>query len=149
VRITPDEWGLRLALTSAARSPCVRRQVGAVLVKGGRVVSMGYNGPPRGTPHRTECPGPNQCVRIGLRSGSDPSNVCCVHAEVNALLFANRADAEGATLYCTDSPCLTCAQAIINAGVVRVVCSKPYADSRGVDTLKSANITCEVVPCVI
>lgn len=140
VRLNIDEWALCLAAVSALRSPCVRRQVGAVLVKDGRVVSMGYNGPPRGATHRTECPGPNQCVRIGLQSGSSANAVCCVHAEMNALLFANREDATGATLYCTDSPCLQCCYAIINAGVSRVVCLKPYADQSGLEVLKQSNI---------
>lgn len=146
MRITLDEWGLRLAAVSAERSPCVRRHVGAVLVKAGRVVSMGYNGPPRGAPHRTECPGPDQCVRIGVPSGAAADKVCCVHAEINALIFANREDAAGATLYCTDSPCTQCAYAIVNAGVVRVVCAKPYADSGGLSVLRQSCIECEVLP---
>lgn len=141
VRMDPDAWGLALAQVVALRSSCVRRQVGAVLIKDGRILSGGVNGPAAGLPHRTECVGPNQCVRIGMVSGSNPSTVCCAHAEANAIQFANRADSRGSTLYCTDSPCSSCADAIINAGVIRVVCGKVYADPVGLEKLHYLNIT--------
>lgn len=130
MRPTRDEWGLALAATVATRSPCVRRQVGAVLIDhNGRVAGCGYNGPPRGCPHPTES-GANQCIRIGRESGAD-GPACCLHAETNALDDAVHGRRAGGTLYCTDSPCLGCAQVIVQAGVKRVVVAAQYPNQSG------------------
>lgn len=139
-RPTLEQWGLELARVVATRSPCVRRQVGAVLIKDARIVGHGYNGPPRGLPHRCSEPGLNQCVRIGQAPGSAGA-ACCVHAEANALMFSDRGDARGATLYCTHSPCLACAQMAINAGVVRVVSAEQYPDEAGRAELLKAGVS--------
>ena len=139
-RVDIDTWGIAGARWFATRSPCVRRQVGAILVKDGRVVGGGFNGPARGLPHRTETPGPLQCIRIGMISGTEPHKVCCEHAEANAVQFTDRRDAQGATCYCTDSPCRTCAGLLVNAGVARVVVDMLYADPAGVELLRAAGV---------
>ena len=143
-RVDLDAWGVAGARWYATRSPCVRRQVGAVLIKNGRVVGGGFNGPSKGLPHRTETPGPLQCIRIGMPSGSEPHTVCCDHAESNACQFTDRADAEGATCFCTDSPCRVCAGLLVNAGVVRVVAASLYPDADGRFLLLSAGVSFEI-----
>lgn len=122
-----DRYFLDIAAVVALRSPCVKRQVGAVLVSEDRqILSTGYNGPPRGAPHRDE----HTCVRIGIPSGERADVVCCAHAEINAIAQAARhgVAVKGATLYVTTSPCAWCARSIINAGVVRVVSASDYND---------------------
>lgn len=123
-----DEYFLAIARVVATRAPCVRRQVGAVLVSVDKaILATGYNGPPRGAPHRDE----TTCVRVGLPSGERADVVCCAHAEANAIAQAARhgVAVAGSTLYVTTSPCAWCARSIVNAGVVRVVAAEGYGDS--------------------
>lgn len=145
-RVHPDQWGIDGAIWFSGRSPCVRRKVGAVVIRNGRVVGGGFNGPSRKLPPRTCEPGPLQCVRIArkIASGTEPHVVCCDHAEANACQFTDRRDAEGATMYCTDSPCRTCAGLIVNAGIVRVVVASTYPDPDGVELLRAAGVAFEV-----
>ncbi len=143
MRVDLDTWGIAGARWFSTRSPCVRRQVGAILVKDGRVVGGGFNGPARGLKHRTAEPGPDQCVRIGIASGTEPQRVCCEHAEANAVQFTDRRDAQGATCYCTDSPCRTCAGLLVNAGIVRVVAATAYPDPAGRELLRAAGVIFE------
>lgn len=119
---------MQIAEVVATRSPCVRRVVGAVVVSEDRqLLSTGFNGPPRGAPHRDE----TSCVRVGIPSGERADVVCCAHAESNAVAQAARHGValRGSTLYCTVHPCAWCARTIVNTGIARVVYAGDYNDS--------------------
>ena len=112
-----DSIFMDLAVNLAQRSHCVKAQVGAVLTKDTRIISIGYNGPPAGTHNcDEEWPGTG-CPR-------DSRNSCslALHAEENAILYAtkNGAALEGSTLYITLSPCLPCARLIFSSGIKEV-----------------------------
>lgn len=145
-RSTWDTVWADVAQAVSRRSACDRAQVGAVLVRGNRVVATGYNGPAAGYPANTAQGCTSWCPRA---SGQPAANVgygfSCpsIHAEANALLHAGRADTEGATLYVTHAPCADCAKLISNSGVVKVVLLQapeshrpdpiPYLTSCGID----------------
>ncbi|WP_419801026.1 deoxycytidylate deaminase [Mucilaginibacter sp.] len=123
-----DTIFMHLATDLALRSHCVKAQVGAVLTKDTRIISIGYNGPPAGT-HNCDEEWPEQgCAR-------DTKGSCslALHAEQNAILYAvkNGAKLEGATLYVTLSPCLPCARLIFSAGIAAVFYQKSYAAYKG------------------
>ena len=123
---------MQIAHIVAQRMTCVRLQVGAVIARKGRIISMGYGGAPQGLPH---C-GPDVC---------DMTKPCerTIHAEQNAIAFAARfgIETEGATMYCTHSPCLPCAKLIINTGITRLVYAEEYRKTEGIDLLRSVGIT--------
>lgn len=119
---------MNLAEELARRSHCVRAQVGAVLSKETRIISIGYNGPPAGTHNcDEEWPG------AGCDRDSKGSCSLALHAEQNAILYAvkNGAGLEGATLYTTLSPCLPCARLIYSAGIKEVYYRNSYAEYKG------------------
>lgn len=126
-RLTKDEYYMGLALMAAARSTCLSRRVGAVIVDNDGVVSTGYNGPPRGLPHCEDLGG---CQRKLAKSGDDLNACRAVHAELNAIIQASRigVPVRNATMYCTYSPCKNCMAAIINSGIFIVYYMKKYAD---------------------
>ncbi|MBO4821482.1 MAG: dCMP deaminase family protein [Prevotella sp.] len=120
---------LRMARIWSENSYCVRRQVGALVVKDKMVISDGYNGTPSGFENVCE----------------DDQNVTkpyVLHAEANAItkLARSNNNSEGSTLYVTASPCLECAKLIIQAGIKRVVYGEEYRLSDGLDLLRRANI---------
>ena len=119
---------MNLAEELALRSHCVRAQVGAVLSKDTRIISIGYNGPPEGT-HNCDEEWPDS----GCERDSKGSCSLALHAEENAILFAvkNGADLQKSTLYTTLSPCLPCARLIFSAGIVRVFYRNSYAEYKG------------------
>jgi dCMP deaminase len=119
---------MNLALDLAKRSHCVKAQVGAVLAKDTRIISIGYNGPPAGTHNCDEEWPDTGCPRDAKGSCS-----LALHAEENAILYAikNGARLEGATLYTTLSPCLPCARLIFSAGIKQVFFQKSYAAYKG------------------
>lgn len=113
-----DEYFLGIARAVSVRSDCVRDQVGAVLVAGdGRIRATGYNGAPAGAPGCETCPRRTS----GVAPGTDYSNCVAVHAEANALLYCDREDLPGSTLYVTRAPCYACSKLIAATGVARVV----------------------------
>ena len=119
---------MNLATDLAKRSHCVKAQVGAVLSKDTRIISIGYNGPPAGTHNcDEEWPG------VGCARDSKGSCSLALHAEENAILYAvkNGANLHGATLYTTLSPCLPCARLIFSAGVKQVYFDHSYAAYKG------------------
>lgn len=136
-RISVDEYFMEIAKVVAKRSTCLRRQIGAVIVKNKIIVSTGYNGAPRGLPHCLDI----GCIRdeLGIASGERHEVCRGVHAEQNALIQAGRS-AEGATLYVNAYPCKICAKLIINAGIKRVVVSGEYSDTEGLDLLRDAGV---------
>jgi dCMP deaminase len=119
---------MNLASDLAQRSHCVKAQVGAVLTKDTRIISIGYNGPPAGTHNCDEEWPETGCPR-------DSKNSCslALHAEENAILYAvkNGADLNGSTLYLTLSPCLACARIIFSSGIKKVWFKNSYAEYKG------------------
>ncbi|HEX8376509.1 MAG TPA: dCMP deaminase family protein [Pedobacter sp.] len=123
-----DNIFMNLASDLAKRSHCVKAQVGAVLTKDTRIISIGYNGPPAGT-HNCDVEWPETgCPRDG-RGGCS----LALHAEENAILYAvkNGSGLAGATLYVTLSPCLPCARIIFSSGIKKVIYQKSYAEFKG------------------
>jgi dCMP deaminase len=123
-----DHIFMNLATDLARRSHCVKAQVGAVLAKDTRIISIGYNGPPAGTHNCDE-----EFPAEGCPRDSKGSCSLALHAEENAILYAvkNGANLEGATLYTTLSPCLPCARLIFSAGIKQVYFDKSYAQYKG------------------
>jgi dCMP deaminase len=120
-----DHIYMNLALDLSKRSHCVKAHVGAVLTKETRIISIGYNGPPKGTHNCDEEWPEHGCARDSKGSCS-----LALHAEENAILYAvkNGANLEGATLYTTLSPCLPCARLIFSAGIKQVYFKYSYAE---------------------
>ena len=127
-KLSFDHIFMNLASDLALRSHCVKAQVGAVLVKDTRIISIGYNGPPAGTHNCDEEWPDTGCPRDTRGSCS-----LALHAEENAILYAvkNGANLGGATLYTTLSPCLPCARLIFSAGIKHVYYMKSYAEYKG------------------
>ena len=129
-----DDYYLALAFAAATRANCRGRKVGAILVKGDRVIATGYNGTPEGLPNCLD----GGCLRCADRSrfvsGTDYDLCICVHAESNALLTAGRfgASTDGTTVYTTDQPCFSCSKELIQAGVVKVFYARPWQPDRRV-----------------
>ncbi|WP_337040670.1 deoxycytidylate deaminase [Emticicia sp. 17c] len=126
-----DEIFMDLAKNLAQRSHCVKAQVGAVLAKDTRIISIGYNGPPSGTQNCDE-DFPNE----GCPRDSKGSCSLALHAEQNAILYAskNGANLEGSTLYVTLSPCIACARVIFTMKIKKVVYLESYAKYKGIPT---------------
>jgi dCMP deaminase len=118
-----------MAKLAATRSSCLRRAVGAVLVKDRRLLATGYNGVPSGVTH-CEVVG---CLRERLKVPSGERHELCrgLHAEQNAIIQAayHGVSIRGAHLYCTNLPCIICAKMLINAGVRRIIYLEGYSDT--------------------
>lgn len=112
-----NDYFMGIARAVARRSDCERDRVGAVVVKARRVRSTGYNGSPAGHAGCVSCPRRTS----GVSPGSSYDNCIAVHAEANALLYCDREDLVGATLYVTREPCRSCWKLIDGAGVENVV----------------------------
>lgn len=131
---------MKITRLVAERSTCLRRKVGAIIVRDKRIISTGYNGAPKGLGHCLEI----GCLReqMGIPSGERHELCRGAHAEQNAIIQAagSGASMEGATMYCTDSPCSTCTKMIINAGIKRLVLGKRYPDELGEELIEEAGI---------
>jgi deoxycytidylate deaminase len=116
-----DEYFIAITKTVALRGDCKRRQIGAVIVKDRRIVSTGYNGTPSGGLSCFD----GDCPRAELsevpHNHPNYSNCISLHAEQNAIAYANRSDTKGATIYVTGQPCDMCSKLIKAAGIERVV----------------------------
>jgi dCMP deaminase len=123
-----DEYFMQITRLVVSRSTCLRRQVGAVIVKDKKILATGYNGAPSGLPHCLEV----GCLRdeMGIPSGERHELCRGLHAEQNAIIQAAYygVSINGATLYCTNLPCIICTKMLINAGITRVVYGEGYAD---------------------
>lgn len=141
-----DTYFLTIAMMAAMRSTCLRRQVGAVVVRGRQIVSTGYNGSPTGTAHCLEI----GCLREKLNIPSGERHEMCrgSHAEGNAIAQAARMgiSTDGATVYCTHEPCSFCTKSILNAGIVRVVYIQSYPDRLAQELREETNVAFEPVP---
>lgn len=124
----------------AKRSTCLRRAVGALIVKDKRILSTGYNGAPTGIKHCIEI----GCLREKLNVPSGEKHELCrgIHAEQNAIIQAayHGASIKDATLFCTNMPCSICAKMIINAGIKKIYYHSGYADSMSEEMLAEAGI---------
>ena len=140
IRPSWDEYFMEIAHLVAKRSTCLRRQVGAVLVREKRLLATGYNGAPSGMEH-CEAVG---CLRarLGIPSGERHELCRGIHAEQNVIIQAARhgISTEGATLFCTISPCFICAKMLVQAGVRHVVYGEGYPDEKALEML-SGQIT--------
>ena len=134
---------MEMANVAKKRSTCLRRQVGAVIVKEQRILSTGYNGVPTGIKHCDEV----GCLRKKLNIPSGERHELCrgLHAEQNAIVNAANfgVSLKGATLYCTTQPCLICTKMIINAGIKRVVYEEGYPDNISLQMLEESNVELE------
>lgn len=137
---------MELAVNLAKRSHCIKAQVGAVLTKDTRIISIGYNGPPAGTHNCDE-----EFPEVGCPRDSKGSCSLAHHAEQNAILYAvkNGSTIDGATLYVTLSPCIACARIIYSMKIDRVIYFHSYAEYKGipsdegVDFLRKFGVTVE------
>lgn len=137
-----NDYFLNLAIAAAQRSTCSSRKVGAVIVnpETNQVISMGYNGSPKGTSH---C-GP-ECV---TRTSGGQWGLCkAIHAEQNAVISAamNGARTNGATIYLTTTPCIFCARVLINAGIKKVISSTLYSHTDAIELLYEGGVDIVVV----
>ncbi len=141
MRISWDEYFMQIVEVVKTRSTCLRRQVGAVIVKDNRIITTGYNGAPSHLKHCTELGG---CERqkMGIPSGERHELCRALHAEQNAIIQAAKLGntTEGATIYVNVQPCVICAKMIINAGIVRVVYKGDYPDEMAKSMLEEAKI---------
>ncbi|HSG26958.1 MAG TPA: cytidine/deoxycytidylate deaminase family protein, partial [Candidatus Krumholzibacterium sp.] len=135
-----DEYFMKITHLVAERSTCLRRRVGAVIVRDKQIISTGYNGSPKGLAHCLEI----GCLRdeLGIPSGERHELCRGAHAEQNAIIQAagSGSSMEGATMYCTNSPCSTCTKMIINAGIKRLVLGADYPDQLGRDLIRESGI---------
>lgn len=138
-----------IAYMASTRSRCPRRQVGAVLVQGKKLLGTAYNGAPMGVPDCSEA----GCMLVeeyeltpadgGERVVRKQRCVRTIHAEQNLLLFTDRRDREGAVVYVTDEPCWICANMLANSGVAEIVYHRPYPKDHDkvADLMKMKGIT--------
>ena len=129
-----------IAFLVAKRSTCIRRSVGALIVKDKRILTTGYNGAPSGLKHCLE----TGCLREKLKIPSGEKHELCrgLHAEQNAIIQAalHGVSIKGATLFCTTLPCIICAKMIINAGIKKIYYGSGYADPLSEDMLNEAEV---------
>jgi len=135
-----DEYFMKIAELVASRSTCLRRRVGAIIVKDKRILTTGYNGVPRGLAHCEKV----GCLReqMGIPSGKNQELCRGLHAEQNAIIQAalHGISIQHSILYCTEQPCVTCAKMIINAGIVKILYKNIYPDELARKLLKEAGI---------
>lgn len=126
---------LKMAKIWSENSYCTRRKVGALLVKDKMIISDGFNGTPSGFPNICE-------------DEDNRTLPYVLHAEANAITKVAKSNnsSEGSTLYVTDSPCIECAKLIIQAGIKRVVYSKLYRVTDGIELMNTAGIKTEFLP---
>eukprot|EP00914_Ancora_sagittata_P028675 GHVO01056597.1.p1 GENE.GHVO01056597.1~~GHVO01056597.1.p1 ORF type:complete len:212 (+),score=33.50 GHVO01056597.1:345-980(+) len=126
-----DTYFMRIACMAATRSNCMKRQVGAVIVKDRRIVSTGYNGTPSNTTNCCDggCERCNEPERFSQGEGLD--SCACIHAEMNALIEAGREKCMGGTMYVTLMPCIGCAKVILQVGIKDVCYAREYVANGG------------------
>jgi dCMP deaminase len=143
VRPDWDEYFLEITKVVAKRSTCLRRKVGAIIVKDKHILATGYNGPPSGLKHCEEV----GCLREKLKIPSGKMQEICrgLHAEQNAIIQAalHGISIKDAIIYCTNQPCITCAKMIINAGIKKIIFTGDYPDKLAIEMLKEAKIKLE------
>jgi dCMP deaminase len=135
-----DDYFAELVEIVAKRSTCLRRKVGAVIVKDNRIVASGYNGVPKGLEHCSSF----GCMREKEQVPSGERHELCrgVHAEMNAIAQAAEYGIaiKGSVVYCTHQPCVLCSKLIINCGIVKVYVKNGYPDVLAQEMLQEAGI---------
>jgi dCMP deaminase len=135
-----DEYFMQITHLVADRSTCLRRKVGALIVKDKRILTTGYNGPPSGLKHCLE----TGCLREKMNIPSGQRQELCrgLHAEQNAIIQAAIMGVriDGAILYCTTFPCVTCAKMLINANIKKIIYASGYPDELSKEMLAEAGI---------
>ena len=141
-RLSWDEYFMKIAFLVSERSTCLRRNVGAVLVKEKKMLATGYNGAPKGIKSSLEI---GSCMReeLGIPSGERHEICRGAHAETNAIAQAAQfgVPVQGATVYCTNFPCIFCTKMLINAGISEVVFAEGYPDELSKSQMKESSIT--------
>lgn len=136
-----DTYFLDIVELVSKRATCLRRAVGAGLVRDRRILATGYNGAPSKLQHCLDI----GCLREQLNVPSGERHELCrgLHAEQNAIIQAalHGVSTKGSTLYCTNHPCVICAKMIINAGITRIVIRDGYSDTLAADMLSEAGIS--------
>ena len=129
---------MQIARDVSTRATCLRRQVGAVIVRDLRILTTGYNGSPRGLAH---------CLDAGCHLVNGHC-IRCLHAEQNAIIQGayNGVSTANSVLYCTHQPCNMCAKMIVNAGIVKVVIGGEYPDEFAMEVLNEAGIELQYMP---
>lgn len=135
-----EEYFMGITKMVALRSTCMRRNVGAILVKNKRILATGYNGAPAGLKHCEEV----GCLRSDSNIPSGKMHELCrgLHAEQNAIIQAayHGISIYGSTLYCTNKPCVICTKMIINAGIKEIIYGEGYDDPMSDKMLEEAGI---------
>jgi len=135
-----DEYFMEITRQVAERATCIRREVGAIVVKDRRILTTGYNGVPVGIRHCV----PGNCIREQMKIRSGERHELCrgVHAEQNAIIQGalHGVSVRGGVMYCTNLPCAICAKMIINAGIVEVVYGGVYSDAMSEDLFRESGI---------
>jgi len=135
-----DQYFMDIVDLVSRRSTCLRRKVGAILVRDKRILATGYNGPPAGITHCSEV----GCLRdrMGVPSGERHELCRGLHAEQNAIIQAALygVSTKGSTIYCTNHPCIICSKMIINSGIVSFVYREDYRDELAEEMLAEAGI---------
>jgi dCMP deaminase len=136
-----NEYFMRIAQLASTRSTCLRRQVGAVIVKKKKVLATGYNGSPSGLRHCLEV----GCLREEMEIPSGQRHELCraIHAEQNAIIQAATSgiSIEGGILYSTTFPCILCAKMLINVGVKEIYVAEGYPDELSRSIMEEAGVT--------
>jgi len=139
-RPTWDDYFMKIAEDVASRATCIRRKVGAVIVKDRWIITTGYNGVPANITHCTE----ESCLRTKYNVPSGERHELCrgLHAEQNAIIQAalHGVSIKGATIYCTHQPCSICTKMLINSGIKQIVFNNPYNDPLAEEMLREAQI---------
>ncbi|TDA69752.1 MAG: cytidine deaminase [Clostridia bacterium] len=135
-----DVYFMQIAFTVARRSTCLRRQVGALLVRDRRILATGYNGAPTGLAHCSQV----GCLReeLGVPAGERHELCRGLHAEQNAVIQAAiyGVSIAGATAYITHAPCSVCAKILVNARIEKIYAGEAYPDPMAREILAEANI---------
>lgn len=135
-----DEYFMKMAYLVSTRSTCLRRKVGAVIVKDKRVLSTGYNGAPKGLPHCDEV----GCVRENLDVPTGERHELCrgVHAEQNAIIQAAvfGTSIKNGKIYTTNHPCVVCAKLLINASISEIIFDDDYVDELAKEVLSQSGV---------
>ena len=139
-----DEYFLKIASVIGERATCQRHHMGAIAVKDKHILATGYNGAPAGL---------KDCLKLGclrnekgIPSGKSAEICRAVHAEQNVIIQAalHGVSIQGATIYCTHSPCVLCAKMLVNSRIARFVSFGRYADDEFLTLFKDAGIVFEL-----
>lgn len=141
-----DEYFMNIVDIVKTRSTCMRRQVGAVIVRDKRILTTGYNGTPSGLKHCSKV----GCLREELKIPSGERHELCrgIHAEQNAIIQAALfgVPIQNSTIYTNLSPCILCTKMIINSGITRIVTREPYNDALALKLLEESGIEYNILP---